>query len=129
MSLLLSVVVGTQRDVQTTVVADVLTKSHLAVHLLAVHHLDGREVIYEHCGTLIEVSLIGSSPPVALVAGLVKLASLIVETVTHLMTDHHTDGTVVDGIVGCRIKEGNLKDTGRETELVGGRLLVGTDGL
>ena len=45
------------------------------------------------------------------------------------MTDDYTYGTIVKGIVGIGIEEWRLKDTSREAYLVGGRVIVGINGL
>ena len=39
------------------------------------------------------------------------------------MTDNHTDGTIVEGIVGIHVEEGILEDTSREADLVGGGVI------
>ena len=57
------------------------------------------------------------------------MATLVVEAVSHLMTDNHTDGTIVKGIISSRIKERGLKDSCREADLVGGRVIVSIHGL
>ena len=56
-----------QSDVKTAVVADVLAQRLFAVHLLAVHYLDSREVVSQTGSALVEGSFVGSRPPVALV--------------------------------------------------------------
>ena len=45
------------------------------------------------------------------------------------MTDYHTDGTIVEGIIRIHIEERILQDTGGETDFVGGRVIVSVDGL
>ena len=47
----------------------------------------------------------------------------------HFVANHHADSPVVDGLVRIRIKERRLQDSGRETNLVGGRVVVGIDSL
>ena len=119
---------STEGDVQTTIVTDVLPKSLLTIDLLT-SNLYVVEVIYQYLGTSLEVLLIGRSPPVVLVTCLVKLATLVVETVAHLMTNHTTDTTEVGCIIGCWVEEWRLKDRCWEADLVGGRVIVGIDGL
>ena len=41
------------------------------------------------------------------------------------MTDYHTDGTIVEGIVGRHIEERHLQDACGEANLVGGGVIVG----
>ena len=118
-----------ERDVQTAVVADVLAEGQLAVHLHAGEHLKLAEALNQHLGTLVEVGLVGPCPPVALVACLVKLASLVVEAVAHLVTDHGTYAAIVYSIVGLRIEERWLQDGSGEADLVGRGVIVGVDGL
>ncbi len=45
------------------------------------------------------------------------------------MADDDTDSTVVESIIGSHIKERILENTGRETNLVAGGVIVGIDGL
>ena len=48
---------------------------------------------------------------------------------THLMSDHTTDGTIVHSIVGIWIEERRLQDSSREADFVGSGMIVGIDGL
>ena len=45
------------------------------------------------------------------------------------MTNHTTDGTVVHSIVGIRIEERRLQNSGREANLVGSGIVISIDGL
>ena len=45
------------------------------------------------------------------------------------MTNHHADGSIIEGIVGLHIEERILKNTSWETNLVGRRVVVGVDRL
>ena len=47
----------------------------------------------------------------------------------HLVANHHTDGTVVAGVVGLGIEEGRLEDTRGEADFVGCGVIIGVDGL
>ena len=118
-----------QSNMQSAVVTDVLAERHLAVHLLAIHHFDGREIVGQTGGALVEGGFVGSRPPVALVARDVKLTALIVETVAHLVTYHAADGSIVLSVVGLHIEERGLQNTGREAYLVGSGIIIGVDGL
>ena len=40
------------------------------------------------------------------------------------MTDYHTNGAIVESIVGSGIKERSLQDTGREAYLIGSRIII-----
>ena len=54
---------------------------------------------------------------------------MVVEAVSHLVSDDNTNGTIVESIVGLGIEEWILQDAGRETNLVRRRIVVGIDGL
>ena len=45
------------------------------------------------------------------------------------MPNDHTDGSVVEGIVGFHVEEGILEDACREANFVGGWVVVGIDSL
>ena len=121
------VVQSLQCHVQTAVVADILAQRLLAVHFLAVHHLDGREIVGQECGALVEGSLVGLCPPVALVAGEVKLAPLVVEAVAHLVANHSAYRAVVLCIVGFHVEEWGLQYACGEAYLVGCGIVVCID--
>ncbi len=78
---------------------------------------------------LIEALCIVGCPPVLQITGSIILATLIIETVSHLMTYHYTDSTIVERLVGLGVKERILEDTSREADFVGGRIVVGIHGL
>ena len=74
--------------------------------------------------TLFETLGVILVPPCYQISFFVVLAALIVESVSHLMTDYHSNGTIVEGIVSIHIEEWRLQDTSRETNLVGGRVVI-----
>ncbi len=116
---------------QTAVVGYVLTQGELAVgiDLGVVANLDFIEPVNQHLCVLLETGGILGLPPVVQVAVLVVVAALVVETVGHLMTNHHSDGTIVESIVGIHVEEGFLQDACGETNLVGSGVVVGVDRL
>ena len=110
-------------------VSQVLAQRHAPVGVQTRQYLDSVEEVGIHVGLLLELRGIFGCPPVVQVAVLVVEASLVVEAVGHLVTDNHADGTVDDGFVGLHVKEGRLQDAGREAYFIGGRFIVGIDGL
>ena len=114
---------------QATVVGQVLAEGEIAVGLKVGQHADVGEEIGHHLCASLKLVAVAFCPPVAEVAFLVKLAALVVESVSHLMTDDHADGAVVEGIVSLHVEEGVLQDAGGEAYLVGGGIVVGVDGL
>ena len=63
------------------------------------------------------------------VAVLVKQAALVVKAVAHFVAYHHSDASVVCGVICLMVEERWLEDTCREADLVGRRVVVGIDGL
>ena len=61
---------------------------------------------------------IGGCPPVVHVALIVKLTTLVIESVGHLVSHYYTNGTVVAGVIGIYIKEWWLQDGCREVDAV-----------
>ena len=110
-------------------VSQVLAEGQLAVGFQSREHRDLAEKVGHHLGFGLEAFAVFFGPPVAQVPVLVELTALVVETVGHLMADHHADGAVVHGVVGSRVEEGGLQDAGREANLVGRGVIVGVDGL
>src|SRR5450755_4573816 len=68
------------------------------------------------------------SPPVPQVSVGVELASLIVEAVDDFVSDDHTDGAVVHGVILGGIEERRLQDASGEVDGVELRIVVGVDG-
>ena len=80
--------------------------------------------LLHHFRALIEGFLILFRPPVNHISILVKMTALIVESVRHLVTDYHADSAVVKRIVGIHIEERILENTGGETDLIAGRIVI-----
>ena len=87
------------------------------------------ELVCKHLGLCLELGRILFCPPGRHVAVLVEEASLVVESVRHLMSDNDSDRSVVDRVVSIRIEERRLEDSCREADLVGGRVVICVDGL
>ena len=92
-------------------------------------NLNAVEVLSHHPGACIELSLVVLRPPVVHIAVLVEQASLVVESVSHLMTYNHAYSAVVEGIVSTHVEERILQYAGREADLVAGRVVVRIHGL
>ena len=85
---------------QTAMVSKILAQCETTVAIQVGQYLDIAEEVGIHVGTLIEALGIVGCPPVLQIASSIILAALIVETVSHLMTYHDTDGTIVERLVG-----------------------------
>ena len=120
---------GVKSHLQTTMVGEILTEGELAVGIEVGQHFDGREEVGIFVCPLGKLLAVVLRPPIGHVAVLVVVASLVVEAVCHLMSDDHTDGTIVEGIVGSHVEEGHLEDTCREADFIGGGVVVCIDGL
>lgn len=81
---------------QSTIIGNILTLRHASIHI-HIHLVDliPRILINDALRSLAECLDGGIVPPLHHVALFVKLPSLIVETVGDLVTDHHTDPTIV----------------------------------
>ena len=114
--------ISIQRHLQTAMVSKVLTQRELTVGLQPGQHLNISEIVDTYVGTLSETFGIAVGPPVAHVAILVIVASLVVEAVGHLMTYHHANSTIVEGIIGISIEERRLEriPAGKQISLVVG---------
>src|SRR6185369_11300321 len=76
----------------------------------------------------LEVLEVGLGPPVRQVSGCVKLCSLIIKPVSHLMADHGTHATIVVSVVSIRVEERRLENAGRKNYFVDLRVVVSIDG-
>ena len=72
----------------------------------------------QHLSALVVFSLIISCPPVLQVSVLVKLTTLIVESMTHLVSNYYADSTIVSSVVSLWIEEWWLQDSSREVDAV-----------
>ena len=80
-------------------------------------------------GARLELDAVFRRPPLALDAGEVGLAALVVEAVAHLVADHRADAAVVHCRVGVHVEERRLQDRRREHDFVELRVVVGVDRL
>ena len=124
-SLLRGILEGLEGHHETTVVGHVLAQRERAVGMETGQHLDAVVEGTHHLDALLEALAILVAPPAAQVAFLVILGTLVVESVGHLVTDHHTDGAIVEGIVCLHVEEGRLQNAGGEADLVGRRVVIG----
>ena len=112
------------RHFETAEIADVLAHREIAVHADAFQRTEGFVLRGQPFG-LIEKFLIGfGRPPVTNLPGLVEFAALIIESMTHLVTDHRANRAVVHGRVSIRIEEWRLQDRRGECDLVHERVVV-----
>ena len=110
-------------------IGHVLAQCERAVGVESWQHLYAVVELAHHLNAFCEALCVLVAPPLAQVAVLVVLGSLVVESVSHLMSDDYTDGSVVEGIVGLHVEEWGLQNAGREAYLVGGGIVVGVHGL
>ena len=107
----------------------VLTESEGAVGMDAGQDFDLVELVHQDGSLGLEGLIVLGSPPVGHVAVLVEQASLVVESMGHLVADHDSDGAVVDGVVSLGIEERRLEYACGEAYLVGSGIVVCIDGL
>lgn len=84
---------------------------------IAKHHY-AVKLVGETGSERVEFFFVGGGPPVSEISFLVKLTSLVVEPVGHLMSDYDSDGTVIFSRVGVGVEIRSLKYSGREAYLV-----------
>ena len=116
-------------NAETALISNILAESETAVCLGAGSDFNAVKLCDELVGESVKSLGIGCGPPVGEVTVFVELTTLIVEAVCHFMTDHHTDGAVVDGVVSLGIKERSLQNTCREADFVCSGIVVCVDGL
>ena len=104
---------------QTTMVSKVFAQCKTTIRIEIRQHFNIREEVGIHIGTLFKPFCISGSPPIFHISAVIILSTLIVKPVRHLMTDNHTDSTIIKCLVSLRIEERTLKNTGGETNFVG----------
>lgn len=106
-----------QRHPQTTLISNILTKSESSVGIYTGSNLNSIKLFNKTICKRIESFRVIFCPPVIKITIFVKLTTAVVKTMSCLMTDYDTDGTIILGIVSIRIKVRRLKYGSRETYL------------
>src|SRR5574344_1226534 len=86
--LLHDILESTEGDVYTSIITDILTECFLSIDFQTWLNLLLAEPVGENFRTLVIVGFILCRPPVAQVSIFVELATLIIESVAHLVTDN-----------------------------------------
>ena len=107
-----------ERNLKTSVVSKVLTKSELTISVKTWQHLNSIEESSILLSTLVKALSIISCPPIVEHTISIILTTLIIKSVSHLMTNNNTDSTIVECFISLRIEEWILKDTCWEADLV-----------
>ena len=76
------------------------------------------ELVHDAIGSLAELLEVVRRPPHHQIAVGVKLRALIVEAVRHFVTDHRADAAIIKRIVGFRIIERGLQNSGWKNDFV-----------
>src|SRR5437762_4071549 len=106
------------RDRETSQIGEILTQRQFAVYVQAVEHRVRIELRCDQTRSCLELRQIGGTPPVAEIALRVELRALVVEAVSHLVTDDGAHAAIVDGVVGVWIEERGLHDASGKHDLV-----------
>ena len=118
-----------ESNLQATMIGNVLTLCQATIAIYARSHLDVVVEVDDDLSTFLELLSISLFPPVFQVTVLVVLTTLIIESVSHFMTNHHTDSAIVEGIVSIHVEERILQNTSREANLVGSWVIISIHGL
>ena len=116
-------------NAQATLVSYVFSESGSAVGHQSRLYLHLIELLHEPCSLCLECLGISLGPPIVHIPVFVEKASLVVETVGHLVRNHHSDGSVIHSVISIGIIERRLQYACREADFVGGRIVIGIDGL
>ena len=110
-------------------VCNVFTTSEGAIHMHARQNFYSIKGANHALCALLKVLFVLFSPPVAQITFLVKLCALVVKTVRHFVTNHHTDSSIIDSIIAISSEERRLENASRETNLVGCGIIISVDSL
>src|SRR5580704_491928 len=112
----------------TSKVCDAFAEDKLAIFVQVAVHDVAVELRFNARGTFLEILQIVGRPPVLQIAVAVKLAPLVVETVSYLVTDDRAHSAVVHGVVRFGIVEGRLQDSRGEDDFVHAAIVVSVHG-
>ncbi|GLD97064.1 hypothetical protein PINS_up005747 [Pythium insidiosum] len=125
--------IGLVREMDATVVRNVLAQREVAVHVADVCtvrtiHRETRVLGSQALRSLLEVCRHAWRPPLAQRAVGVVVSALIIEAMGQLMAHDHTNARVIGSSrEGLGAVEWRLQDGSREHHLVGARLIVSID--
>ena len=86
-------------------VRNIFTQGQLSVGMKSGQDLYPIEPIDQHFSSLFKIFRILGSPPIFQITVFIVLTPLIVESVCHLMSDDHSDRTIIKSIVSIHIEE------------------------
>src|SRR5690606_10604355 len=87
------------------------------------------ELLFHHFDFSIEFFGIVLGPPVIQIAVCIVLATLIVKTMSHFMTDYSTDSSVIYSIISIWIVKWKLENTGWKNDFIETRIVICIHGL
>ena len=106
-------------------VGKVLTQCQTTVGIQTRKHLNSAKEISIFASALYKVFSISFFPPVVHISVLVIVTSLVIKSVSHLVADNHTDGTIVECVISVHVEERILQNTCRKADFIGCRIIVG----
>ena len=116
-------------DQQTSMIRYVLAQGKTPVRVQRIHHDNPVVLLGQFIRALRETSRVISGPPIHEVSVLIIVPPLIIEPMRHLVADHHAYRAIVHRIIRLGVEERGLQDSGGETDLVGGRVIISVYGL
>ena len=106
------------RYTKTSLIGDILAKRQATIGMCIAKDDNAVKLSHKFICKNLEGLCIFGCPPFLEVAVFVKLASLVVKSMSHFVAYHDADSAIVDGIVSLRVKERSLKYSGREADLI-----------
>src|SRR5690242_19381425 len=99
-------------DCQAAEIGDAFAFHELAVFVQPRFHLETVKFLRNAVAARLEILIVLRRPPIAQISFRIELCALIVEAVRHFVADDGADSSVIDCIVGIRIKKWRLQDAG-----------------
>ena len=116
-------------NLQTTVIGNIFTQCQCTVCIQSRQYFNLVEEVYHYFCTFCKAFCIAFCPPVFQVTIFIELTSLVIESVSHFMSDYYTDSSIVTSIICIHIEERILQNSSRETDFVCRRIVVCIDSL
>jgi len=128
-SLFHSLLEGLERDLQTSMISNILTQSQTTVCMYTRSDFNIIKEVYHYLRTFIELFSIFFRPPIFQISFFVILTSLIVKTMGHFMTNDYSDSSIIGSIVSIHIKERRLQNSCWETDFISGWIIISINSL
>ena len=105
-------------------VGDVLALGELAIDVRTRERFVFRILLHDCLGTLFELGRRFGGPPITKISDGVELPALVIEAMSHFVSDDGANPAVINCVVGIGVEERRLQNSSRENDLIHVRVVI-----